>query len=78
MADYTNRGREGEVRPPAPEAAAQDPRNAATQEQIHRDAEASREQAARANASVPSEVRDRTVHEIVEDSERRADDDRNR
>ena len=67
------RGREGEVRQPNPDAAAQDPENAATQERIRRDHDAMQAQAERVRASVPPEVRDRTVGEIVQDAERRAD-----
>ena len=72
MADQKNVRREGEVRAPQPEEARQDPQNVATQEQVHRDAQASREQSARVQASVPAEVRDRPVGEIVREAERRA------
>ena len=74
----TPRGPEGDVRTPRPEDAAQDPQNAATQEQVRRDAEANRQQRERVESSVPPEVRDRTVGEIVRDADRRADQDRNR
>jgi hypothetical protein len=76
MADDRTAGREGEVRKPDPEAAAQDPRNAATQERLRRDHDAMQEHAERVRASVPPEIRDRTVGEIVDEAERRADDDR--
>ena len=71
MANETPRGPEGTVRAPQPDTASQDPKNAAIQEQVRRDSEANREQASRTQASVPSEVRDRTVGEIVEDANRR-------
>ena len=69
-------GRVGEVRRPDPAAAAQDPENAATQEQIRRDHDEMQAQAARVRASVPPEIRDKTVGEIVDEAERRADADR--
>ena len=53
-----------------------DPENARVQEQIHRDAEAAREQARRLERSTPAEVKDHTVGEIVEEAERRANQDR--
>lgn len=74
----TPRGPQGDVRPPRPEDAAQDPQNAATQEQVRRDAEANRQQRERVESSVPAEVRDRTVGEIVRDADARADRERNR
>ena len=74
MADETPRGPEGTVRAPQPDAASQDPKNAAIQEQVRRDSDANREQANRTQASVPPEVRDRTVGEIVDDAERRSGD----
>jgi hypothetical protein len=70
------RGRVGEVRQADPAAAAQDPENAATQERIRRDHDAMQAQAERVRASVPPEIRDRTVGEIVDDAERRAEADR--
>ena len=66
------RGREGEGRRPDPSAAAQDPRNAATQDRIRRDHDALQAQAERVRASVPAEIRDKPVGEIVADAERRA------
>jgi hypothetical protein len=80
MSERDNRpiGQEGDVRVPRPESAAQDPQNAATQEQVKRDAQANREQQERVNASVPPEVRDRPVGEIVRDAEQRAERDRQR
>ena len=78
MANDTPRGREGEVRAPQPDAASQDPRNAAIQEQVRRDSEANREQASRTQASVPPAVRDRTVGEIVADANRRSEGDATR
>ena len=69
-------GRRGEVRQADPTDAAQDPANAATQAQIRRDHDEMQAQAARVRASVPPEIRDRTVGEIVDDAERRADADR--
>jgi hypothetical protein len=72
----TPRGPVGEVRRPDPAAAAQDPENAATQEQIRRDHDEMQAQAARVRASVPPEIRDHTVGEIVDAAERRADRER--
>lgn len=56
-----------------PEGTAQDPQAAAVQRKVHEDAEASRAAAARVEASTPAEVRERTVGEIVDDAERRAE-----
>jgi hypothetical protein len=71
-------GRRGEVRHADPANAAVDPANAATQEQIRRDHDAMQAQAERVRNSVPPEVRDKTVGEIVDEAERRADADRAR
>lgn len=68
----TNDQRDRDIRIPQPDAAARDPRDAARQEQIHQDAEVARREAERVRASTPSEVRDRTVGEIVQEEERRA------
>lgn len=74
MADRnTNGGRTGEVRVARPEDARQDPRNAARQEQLHADTQAMRESARRVEASTPPEIRDRTVGEIVQDADRKAE-----
>ena len=69
-------GREGEVREPRPENAAQDPAAAERQEEARRNADAMRESARRVEASAPAETRDRTVQEITRDIERDADRDR--
>ena len=66
-------GRVGEVRPADPADAAQDPRNAEIQARIRRDHDALQAQAERVRASVPPEIRDRPVGEIVRDAERRAE-----
>jgi len=68
----TNDQRDRDTRTPQPDAAATDPRDAARQEQIHRDGEAARREAERVRATTPAEVRDHTVGEIVENEERRA------
>ena len=60
------------VRPPQPEAAAQDPRNAAIQEQVRENAEASREGTAHQHTPTPNEVSEKTVAEIAEEAEARA------
>lgn len=60
------------VRRPQPEAAAQDARNAAIQEQVREDSAANREAAARVRATTPNEVSERTVAEIAADAEERA------
>lgn len=79
MADSnTPQGREGEVRRPDPNAAAQDPENARRQEQVARDHDALEEQRRRVEATTPPDVRDRTVNEMTEDLNRRADADRTR
>jgi hypothetical protein len=71
-----NRGgnaNDNDVRRPDPRGTAQDPDAAATQRQVHEDANAIRAEAARVEASTPPEVRDRTVGEIVNDANRRAE-----
>lgn len=67
------RGREGEVREPRPENAAQDPQAAARQEQVQRDSDALRESARRVDATTPENVRDRSVQDMTRDIERNAD-----
>lgn len=67
------RGREGEVREPRPEDAAQDPRAAARQEQVQRDSDALRESARRVDATTPDNVRDRSVQDMTRDIEQNAD-----
>ena len=66
-------GREGEVREPRPENAAQDPQAAARQEQVQRDSDALRESARRVDATTPDNVRDRSVQDMTRDIERNAD-----
>jgi hypothetical protein len=66
----TNRN---DIRRPQPEGTAQDPDAAASQRKIHEDAEAIRAEAARVEASTPPEVRNRTVGQIADDAERRAE-----
>ena len=56
-----------------PTDAATDQENARRQEQVQRDHDAMQRSAERVESSVPSEIRDRTVGEIVDDAERRAD-----
>lgn len=69
MADQDRTGR---VRPPGPWEAAQDPHNVAQQEHVRRDTDANRAEATRVDASTPSDVRHRTVGEILGDAERNA------
>ena len=64
--------RDDGIRAPQPEAAAQDARNAAIQQQVHEDSEANRQEAAHVRASMPSEVSEETVAEIAADAEARA------
>lgn len=64
--------RDDTIRKPQPEAAAKDARNAAIQEQVHEDSEANRQQAARVQATTPSEVTEKTVAQIAADAEARA------
>lgn len=61
------------IRRPNPRGVAQDPEAAATQRQVRADANAIRAEAARVEASTPPEVRDRTVGEIVDEANRRAE-----
>ena len=70
MADEQSQERSRSAKP---QDAAVDPQNAANQEQLQRDHDAMQRQADRVEASVPPEVRDRTVGEIVDEAERRAD-----
>ena len=64
--------RERDIRSPQPNAAAEDPGDAARQEQVRRDAAAVRAEARRVEASMPPDLRDKTVGEIVEEANRRA------
>jgi hypothetical protein len=60
------------VRQPQPDAAARDPHNAVIQEQVRDDSEANRREAARARATTPNEVSEKTVAEIAAEAEARA------
>lgn len=72
-------GPTGEVLPPDPDGAAQDPHNAAVQARIRRDHDEMQRQAERVRQSVSPEIRDRTIGEIVAETNRRVDEaDRNR
>lgn len=73
MADDQNNSNSDNTRRADPQNAATDQENARRQEQVHRDHDELQRTKDRVEASVPSEVRDRTVGEIVEDAERRAD-----
>ena len=68
----TNQDQSETVRRPQPDAAAQDPHDAAVQRQIHADTEVNRQQAERLNATQPPEIDKKTVEEIAEDAEQRA------
>ncbi|HYD54982.1 MAG TPA: hypothetical protein VEA99_20265 [Gemmatimonadaceae bacterium] len=72
----TDRDQPDDIRRPQPEQAAQDGENAARQEQVHRDHDALVEQKRRVDASVPDEVKDRTIGETRREIERDADRDR--
>lgn len=61
------------TRRPDPEAAAQDPENARRQAQLRADHDALQEQARRVESSTPADIRGKTVEQIVEDSDRKAD-----
>jgi hypothetical protein len=61
-----------DIRKPQPDAAAQDPRNAALQERVREDSEASRQNAERVRATTPRELIEKTVGEIAADAEARA------
>jgi hypothetical protein len=69
--DPTN-ANSGSVRRPQPEAAAQDPHNAAVQDQVRADSEAIRREEERLRASTPNEISEKTVGEIAEEAEQRA------
>jgi hypothetical protein len=60
------------IRHPQPEAAATDGHAAAAQAQVHEDSEAIRREAARARATTPREVSEKTVAEIAAEAEARA------
>jgi hypothetical protein len=68
----TNQDQSDNVRRPQPNAAAQDPRDAAVQQQIHADTEVNRQQAERLKATQPPEIDEKTVQEIAADAEQRA------
>lgn len=68
----TNEDQSDNVRRPQPDAAAQDPHDAAVQRQIHADTEVHRQQAERLKATQPSEIDEKTVQQIAEDAEQRA------
>ena len=71
-------GQRGEVRPPEPESARQDPAAAARQEQVHRDHDAMQADARRVEASAPADARNKTIGQIVDDAERKGDETRER
>lgn len=75
MADQNagNRPTDSSIRHSQPDGVAQDPENAASQRKVHEDADAIRAEAARVQATTPAEVRNRTVGQIAEDAERRAE-----
>lgn len=60
------------IRTPLPEAAAHDARNAAIEERVRDNAEASRAGTAHEHASTPNEVSEKTVAEIAAEAEARA------
>jgi hypothetical protein len=67
-----NQDQSDSVRRPQPDAAAQDPHDAAVQQQIHADTEVNRQQAERLKATQPPEIDNKTVAQIAEDAEQRA------
>jgi hypothetical protein len=67
-----NQDQSDSVRRPQPDAAAQDPHDAAVQQQIRADTEVNRQQAERLKATQPPEIDDKTVRQIAEDAEQRA------
>jgi hypothetical protein len=67
-----NQDQSDSVRRPQPDAAAQDPHDAAVQRQIHADTEVNRQQADRLKATQPPGIDDKTVEQIAEDAEQRA------
>ena len=64
------------IRQPDPDAAAQDPRNAARQDQLRRDHDAIVAHQRRVEASIPDAIKGKTVGEIVDEAEQRADRER--
>jgi hypothetical protein len=67
-----NQNRSGHGARPQPNAAAQDPHDAAVQRQIHADTEVNRQQAERLKATQPPAIDEKTVEEIAADAEQRA------
>jgi hypothetical protein len=63
--------RDANIRHPQAEAA-RDSRNAVTQEQVHADGGANRQEVARMRATTPAEVSQETVAEIAAEAEARA------
>lgn len=72
MAQNNEGGARGDVRQPDPANAAQDQDNLERQRQVERDREALQEQRDRVEATTPSDVKDRTIGEMVDDAERRS------
>jgi hypothetical protein len=68
----THQDQSDNVRRPEPDAAAQDPHDAAVQRQIHADTEVNRQQAARLKATQPPEIDEKTVKQIADEAEQRA------
>lgn len=75
--DRNTNGSSGSTRRPDPQAAAQDPENARRQEQMKADHDALQEQRRRVDATTPADIKDKRVDEIVAESDRRAERDRN-
>ena len=61
-----------------PENARQDPENLERQRQVERDRDALQAQAERVEATAPAEARDRTIGEMTDEAERKAERDRQR
>lgn len=67
-----NQHQSDSMRRPQPESAAQDPRDASVQQRVRADSAVTREEVARVRATTPAEVSEKTVGEIAEAAERRA------
>ncbi|MFL5605109.1 MAG: hypothetical protein ACJ8AD_01565 [Gemmatimonadaceae bacterium] len=67
-----NQDQSDNVRRPQPDAAAQDPHEAAVQKQIQADTEVNRQQGERLKATQPPDIDEKTVQEIAAEAEQRA------
>ena len=78
MADTNRTSNDGKVRASSPDDARQDPENLERQRQVERDRDALEAQADRVEATAPPEVHDKTIGEMTEEAERKAEEDKRR